>query len=82
MKIGKLQFKSFAAEKPLMITADGRMLSVKQVAETPALSLGSLFSLDEDLQVELAATRYAMEPDYKLGVVGLGIFTRDEIIFK
>jgi len=80
MKIGNLEFKSFAVKKPLMITPAGDFVSVQQVADVPSLGMGSLFTLDEDLQVELATKRYSMEPDFKLGIVGLGIYSRDDVI--
>ncbi|MEN8149682.1 MAG: hypothetical protein ABFS86_07650 [Planctomycetota bacterium] len=80
MKIGNLQFKAFAAKKPLMVTPDGGFVTVQQVAETPSLGRGSLFTLDEGLQVDLAVKRYSLEPDFMLGIVGMGIFSRDDII--
>ncbi len=80
MKIGSLQFKSFAAKKPLMITPKGAFLTVQQVADAPSLGRGSLFTLDEDLQIKLATKRYSLEPNFKLGIVGLGIYSRNEII--
>lgn len=80
MKIGSLDFKSYAAKKPLMITPEGRFITVKQVAETPSLGMGSLFALREDLQIKLATERYSLEPDFKLGIIDLGIYSRDDII--
>jgi hypothetical protein len=80
MKIGRLQFKSFAAKKPLIITSEGGLLTAQEVADTPSLGKGSLFTLDEELQVKLAVKRYSLEPDFKLGVVGLGIYSKRDII--
>jgi hypothetical protein len=80
MKIGSLQFKSYAAKKPLMMTPSGAFLSAQQVAEAPSLGRGSLFTLAEDLQAKLAAKRYALEPDFKLGVIPMGIYSKKEII--
>ena len=80
MKIGSLQFKSFAAKKPLMMTPEGTFLSAQQVADAPSLGMGSLFTLDEDLQVKLATKRYSLEPDFKLGIIGQGIYSRNDII--
>ena len=37
MKVGSLQFKPFAAKKPLMITPDRKFLTVQQVAAAPSL---------------------------------------------
>lgn len=80
MKIGNLQFKAYATKKPLIITPKGQFVSVKQVEKTPSLGLGSLFTLEEKLQVKLALERYSLEPDFKLGIVDLGIYSRDDII--
>lgn len=80
MKIGSLQFKSFAAKKPLMMTPDGAIVTVQQVADAPSLGMGSLFTLNEDLQVKLAVKRYSLEPDFKLGIIGQGLYSRSEII--
>lgn len=80
MKIGNLQFKPFAANKPLMITPDHKFLSVQQVAAAPSLGRGSLSILDEKLQIELAVKRYSLEPDFKLGIIGMGILSKNEII--
>lgn len=80
MKIGKLEFSPQALKKPLTISPDGRFITAKQLAETPALGRGSLFALSEDLQVKLALERYSLEPDFSLGIVGAGLLTRAEII--
>jgi len=80
MKIGSLQFKPFAAKKPLMITPDSKFLSVQQVAAAPSLGRGSLSTLDEKLRIKLAVKRYSLEPDFKLGIIGMGILSRNEII--
>ncbi|MHC4642268.1 MAG: hypothetical protein ACYS32_11535 [Planctomycetota bacterium] len=80
MKIGSLQFKSFAAKKPLMMTPGGAFVTAQQVADAPSLGRGSLFTLDEDLQTKLAAKRYSLEPDFKLGIIGMGIISKKEII--
>src|SRR5512139_2342534 len=80
MKIGELQFKAFAAKKPLLITPEGSFVSVQQVADTPSLGLGSLFTLSEELQTRLAIERYSMEPDFQLAILQAGLYSRDEII--
>jgi hypothetical protein len=80
MKIGNLQFKSFAAKKPLMMTPDGTFLTAQQVSDAPSLGRGSLFTLNKNLQVKLAVKRYSLEPDFKLGIINLGIFTKRELI--
>lgn len=80
MKIGRFEFKAFAAKKPLWITPEGRFVTVQQVAETPSLGVGSLFTLNEQLQAKLAIERYSLEPDFKLGIIKAGIYTKDDII--
>ena len=80
MKIGELQFKAFAIKKPLLITPEGSFVTVQQVAETPSLGMGSLFTLSEELQIRLAIERYSLEPDFKLGIMQAGLYSRDEII--
>ncbi len=76
----KLKFKEFAAKKPLSITGDGRLLTLTEVAASARLQLGSLHSLPQAAQIKLTLERYALEPDFKLGIIGEGILTRDEII--
>jgi len=80
MKIGSLQFKPFAVKKPLLMTSGGTFLTAQQVAATPSLGRGSLFTLDKDLQVKLALKRYSLEPDFNLGIINLGIYSKKEII--
>lgn len=80
MKIGNLDFKDYAAEKPLFVTEQGEFLTAKQIHKEPTLSLGSLFVLSDDLKKDLVLKRYDLEPDFKLGVIGLGIYTKDETI--
>jgi hypothetical protein len=78
--MGKLQFKEYAKRKPLSVAPDGRFLTTTELAASPELRLGSLHTLSSELQVKLAIERYAMEPDFKLGIIGLGVLTRDEVI--
>jgi hypothetical protein len=79
-KIGNLEFKDYAAEKPVSLTAAGEFLTASEVVAQPSLSLTSLVALDTDLQVKLAVERYALEPDFALGIIGAGLVTRDEAI--
>lgn len=67
MKLERLKLKAYAAKKPVVITSEGRFLTLQQVADTPSLGAGSLFALSEDLQVKLAVQRYSLEPDFKIG---------------
>ena len=80
MKIGNFDFREYAAKKPLTITPAGEFLTANEIATQPALSLGSLFTLDTDQQLKLALERYALEPDFRLGIIGVGLLTKDEVI--
>lgn len=80
MKFGRLVFKPYAAKKPVMISPEGRFITLQQVAKTPSLGMVSLFVLEEELQTKLAIERYALEPDFKLGIINSGIYSRDDII--
>ena len=71
MKIANLDFKDYAVQKPVSISETGRFVSVNEVVAQPSLSLISLYSLGFDLQLKLALERYRLEPDFKLGVVGV-----------
>lgn len=80
VKVGKLSLKPYAAEKPVAITAAGKMLKLADVHAKPSLALGSLHSLDMDLQVKLATERTRMEPDFTLGIFNIGNLTKQEIL--
>jgi hypothetical protein len=80
MKLGKLDFKDYAAKKPVAVTPAGKFLTAQEVAAQPALSLGSLFALDVATQLKLALERYALEPAFRLGILGAGLLTKDEVI--
>jgi hypothetical protein len=80
MKIGKLQFKAYAAKKPLTISATDKFLTPSEIVSQVSLSLGSLHTMSTDAQMKLALKRYKMEPDFKLAIVGVGILTKDEVI--
>lgn len=79
-KIGKLEFRDYAMKKPITVTPTGTFVSPKDFMKTPSLSAGSLFSLEEDLKTKLTLERTKLEPDFKLGIFGVGIVTKDEII--
>lgn len=80
MKVGKLDFKNYAAKKPIAISPTGEFVTAKDVVSRPALSLGSMHTLPEDKKIKLVLERYALEPDFKLAVIGMGILTKAEII--
>lgn len=80
MKISKLDFKDYAANKPIMVSPSGKFLTIKEVSSTPKLEFGSLFTMSNDSQKKLALERYKMEPDFKLGMFDEGIKSKTEIL--
>jgi len=80
MKIGTLDFKSYAAKKPLAVSPLGKFLTASEIVAQPSLGSGSLFALGSDLQLKLALERYEAEPNFKLAIIGVGLVTKDEVI--
>ncbi len=80
MKIGKLTFKDYAAKKPVSLSATGEFLTAAQLYKEPKLTLGSRFALGREQQLKLVLERYRLEPDFKLGIVGVGVLTKAELI--
>ncbi|MBP7052467.1 MAG: hypothetical protein KBE65_15755 [Phycisphaerae bacterium] len=80
MKIGKLEFKGYAAKKPLMVSSTGAFLTAADVLSQPSLGRASTLALSPTSQVDLAVARYALEPDFNLGVIGKGLYSKDDII--
>ena len=80
MKIGNMEFKEYAARKPVTVSSTGAFLTACEIANQPTLGSGSLFTLDADSQLKLALERYSLEPDFRLGIIGAGLFTKGEII--
>lgn len=80
MKIGKLNFKGHAAAKPISISPSGQFLTAADLMKQPSLALGSQFALSKAQQLKLALERYRLEPDFKLGVIGVGILSKSEIV--
>lgn len=80
MKIGMLQFKEYAAKKPVALSVKGELLGPREAMSAPSLAVGSLHTLGTDDQLKLALARYKMEPDFKLAIVGVGILTKGEVI--
>ena len=80
MKIGKLEFKDYAAQKPLSLSTTGGFLTARDIAAEPSLSFGSLHTLDTADKLKLALARYELEPDFKLAVMGRGILSKTEIM--
>jgi hypothetical protein len=82
MKIGKLNFKDYAAKKPLSVGPDGKFLTAADMVgrATADLRLGSSHALAADVQKKLTLERYKLEPEFKLGMVGRGEMTKAEII--
>lgn len=80
MKIGRLNLSDYAAKKPVSITPAGEFVSLQEITDKPELALVSLFTLDINLQIKLAVKRISLEPDFKFGVLGGGVYTRDQVI--
>lgn len=80
MKIGKLEFKEYAAKKPVTVSPNGELFTASQVLAKSSLAVGSLHALHADLQLKLALVRYEMEPDFKLATIGVGVMTKADII--
>jgi len=80
MKINKLNFKDYAAKKPIFIAASGKFLALKDVIKDRSLSFGSLHTLSNDLQVKLTLERYKLESDFKLGIFDSGTMSKAEVM--
>ncbi|MBA7544292.1 hypothetical protein ES705_36644 [subsurface metagenome] len=80
IKIGNLEMKKYAAKKPVAVTPAGEFVTPSELVEKPSLAIGSLLALSEDFQVKLTIERNKLEPDFKLGIIGVGIVTKDELI--
>jgi len=80
MKIGNLNFKDYAAKKPIAFSPTGEFLYAKDLAAEPRLGLGSLFALGAEQQTKLTLERYDLEPDFSLAIIGAGVLSKDEAI--
>ncbi len=80
VKVGTLEMKTYAAEKPIAISPTGTFLKPADVLGKADLAFGSLLSLDDNTQTKLAVERTRLEPDFRLSLVGVGSFTKDEVL--
>ena len=80
MKIGNLNFKDYAAKKPLAFAPNGDFLYAKDLVAAPRLGLGSLFALSADQQTKLTVERYTLEPNFSLAIIGAGVITKEDAI--
>lgn len=80
MKIGKLDFKDYSAKKPLAISPEGELITAKEILADENLMTTSLLALSREDQVKLAISRYELEPDFKLGTIGVGLLTKAEVM--
>ena len=78
--IGNLKLKAYAAKKPIGVSPNGTFLTLQDIEKKPELVAGSLLALDEGLQAKLAIERNTQEPDFRLGIFGVGSFSRNEIV--
>ncbi len=80
VKVGKLQMKAFAAKKPVTVGPQGKFMTAGDLVKAPSLGGGSLHSLSEKNQKKLTLERYRMEPNFKLGIIGMGSLTKSELL--
>ncbi|MBP6873013.1 MAG: hypothetical protein KBC43_13470 [Bacteroidales bacterium] len=80
MKIGKLNFKDYAAKKPVLLSPSGKFLTIKEVTATSKFEFGSLHTLSGESQAKLALERYKLEPDFKLGIFEQGVMTKADVM--
>ena len=52
MKIGNLQFRDYAAKKPLVVSPTGGFLTASEVVSQPSLSLVSLLALSDEQKID------------------------------
>jgi hypothetical protein len=79
MKLGQMEFKPYAAKKPLSIDPTGKFLTASDFLATPKLATETA-TLSKEKQIKLAVERYHLEPEFKLGVLGMGVLTKEEVI--
>ncbi len=80
MKIGKLIFRDYAAGKPVLITEYGLYLTVKEAFAKALFHRESLHALPAANQKKLTLERYRHEPDFQLGIFGVGFLPKSEVI--
>lgn len=80
MKIGNLNFKEYAANKPIMVNVAGKYLTAKEVSADSKYDKVSLHTLSNESKVKLTIERYKLEPNFKLGVFNQGVYTKDDIL--
>ncbi len=80
MKIGKLTFRDYAARKPVMVTESGHFVTVKEAFAKAFFTWGSLHALPAENQKKLTLERYHQEPDFRLGIFGVGFLSKEEVI--
>lgn len=85
MKISGLEFKSYAAKKP-MESREGDYLTAAQMlsseTRTATLSSTSMLMLPEDSQIDLTLKRYEYEPDFKFGYFNGGVYSKRQLMGK
>ncbi len=80
MKIGKLNFKDYAAQKPVMISPSGDFLTIRQASSKVKMLTFSMHTLSNEYQKKLTLERYKLEPDFTLGIFDLGNYTKAQLI--
>lgn len=80
VQVGNLMMREYAAQKPLSINAAGEFVTAADLVANRELGFGSLHALDMDSQVKLTLERNQLEPDYKIGILGVGLLTKAEVM--
>jgi hypothetical protein len=80
MKIGKMEFRDYAAKKPLGISPTGEFITARGIIAAPSLGAGSMHALSNAEKVKLTLERYRLEPDFRLGIFGGGVVTKAELM--
>ncbi|MCW4048413.1 MAG: hypothetical protein NWE89_01620 [Candidatus Bathyarchaeota archaeon] len=80
MKIGNLEFRDYAAKKPITITPTGDFVKPEKFLEAPPLALGSMLTLGNEMKTKLTVERLKLEPDFDVGILGVGQFSKAEVI--
>lgn len=79
-KLGAFSLTERAMDKPTSITSDGKFIYPKEVHEKKSLEFNTLISLDDSLKIKLTEARIKAETEFKLGIIGLGSYSKKEVL--
>lgn len=80
MKIGQFEFREYAARKPVSVSPRGDFISVIDIVKQRGERLTSLHTLKLEQKIKLTLSRYELEPDFTLGIVGRGILNKNQVM--